>query len=719
MRRQGQASIDKYRLQDKAAIAAIRNALVADLTQAKKEMAAETKKAVTAAKNNILAARGVMLRGYRKGQSLRKGYKKRLYRVQKSALKAISDAQSAEASAQMALSLSTKKKIKAANKSITASADAMMKSIQKASATLTANAASLNSARIKSKTSLGRSISKSDQRSKRMEGKASRSFTSKMAKMKADTAKKFVAFYGKMAANRKKQDQALAGTIKVFNTKLAKAAALTDARFAKTVKNLDAARAAARRELAAAKADAKTRLIRAKVFIKKTESFVRGKIAAVSKMANSNRQQQAAINRASQGEISRIIKLTNSRASSAARARGAIRKVMDANKALAARLVQAQMKATNKGLDAASRKWAAASIEARRNLTKKAGQLQRKIASNMFAATKARNKTKLRARILAARQASSLTSAKKAFAASLQRVGNTVSANAAKMRKDMQRLTGVVATQASSDKASRKLIRQQMKTMRDDTNKKITRAIQLGSTRLNRVASKAAKALKKSSTTIRQELQAKTENMADNIFSMLQGNQQKLADNYLSAKAYCVAAQYKMRAYRKKSRSPLSSIGDWCTTIAGYSQLRPAKSPGMSMGLNKIPLLFSGKSIKVQKGAVAKINGLVKEYVRSVKSVRARWGIGIGKYLLNKLEASLGDKGVLQVSSAGRSSVVFLNGGKLGLSNRLSDFQKLGVSMGMFSGTLKKLTTILTKIPASKAKAVVVRSMTPPEWQGN
>merc|ERR1712070_721468 len=185
-----------------------------------------------------------------------------------------------------------------------------------------------------------------------------------------------------------------------------------------------------------------------------------------------------------------------------------------------------------------------------------------------------------------------------------------------------------------------------------------------GSTRLNRVASKAAKALKKSSTTIRQELQAKTENMADNIFSLLQGNQQKLVDNYLSAKAYCVAAQYKMRAYRKKSRSPLSSIGDWCTTIAGYSQLRPAKSPGMAMGLNKIPLLFSGKSIKVRKGAVAKINGLVKEYVRSVKSVRARWGIGIGKYLLNKL------------------------------------------------------TTSLTKIPASKAKTVVVRSMNPPEWQG-
>merc|ERR1711881_666606 len=125
-----------------------------------------------------------------------------------------------------------------------------------------------------------------------------------------------------------------------------------------------------------------------------------------------------------------------------------------------------------------------------------------------------------------------------------------------------------VTRQAQADKAQRAIIRQQMKTMRDNVNKQITRAIQLGTTRLHRVASKAAKALKRSSTTIRQQLQAKTEAMADNVFSVLQGNQQKLADNYLSAKAYCVAAQYKLRAYRRKARNPLSSIGDWCITVA-------------------------------------------------------------------------------------------------------------------------------------------------------
>merc|ERR1712167_381336 len=128
----------------------------------------------------------------------------------------------------------------------------------------------------------------------------------------------------------------------------------------------------------------------------------------------------------------------------------------------------AQMKATSQGVSKASANWAAASIDARRSLTKATAKLQRQMAKQMSNARAARRKTNLRAKMLNKEFASSILTAKKSFSASLNRLGNTVSANAAKMKKDLQRLTGVVTRQAQADKAQRTIIRQQMKTMRDN-----------------------------------------------------------------------------------------------------------------------------------------------------------------------------------------------------------------------------------------------------------
>ena len=133
------------------------------------------------------------------------------------------------------------------------------------------------------------------------------------------------------------------------------------------------------------------------------------------------------------------------------------------------------------------------------------------------------------------------------------------------------------------------------------------------------------------------------------------------------------------------------------------------------MGGDTIPAIFSGKNIKVN-GAVAAINGLVNEYTTSANQVRERWPIGLGKYLLDKLEISMAGKGVLQVDKVDghAGNFVYMNGRSVGLSNKLSDFAGLACRMNLYEATLAKLTA---KIQAPIKKADI--HVPPPEYQGD
>merc|ERR1712054_560683 len=129
--------------------------------------------------------------------------------------------------------------------------------------------------------------------------------------------------------------------------------------------------------------------------------------------------------------------------------------------------------------------------------------------------------------------------------------------------------------------------------------------------------------------------------------------------------------------------------------------------------------VFTNKKIKVDN-VVSKINGFVNEYAQVCNGVRMRWPMGLGKYLLLKLQQSMLSKGVLQVDKVSNhaGNWVFINGRAVGLSNKLNDFESLAVRMGHYEATLAKLTAKLSgkkKKPAGKKPYRVG----PPEWPGN
>merc|ERR1712196_643146 len=65
------------------------------------------------------------------------------------------------------------------------------------------------------------------------------------------------------------------------------------------------------------------------------------------------------------------------------------------------------------------------------------------------------------------------------------------------------------------------------------------------------------------------------ENMADNVFATVQENRHKIADNYLSLKAYAGAAADSITDYVQKGQGrSLSSIGDLLNTLAGIADVK-------------------------------------------------------------------------------------------------------------------------------------------------
>merc|ERR1711998_632218 len=189
--------------------------------------------------------------------------------------------------------------------------------------------------------------------------------------------------------------------------------------------------------------------------------------------------------------------------------------------------------------------------------------------------------------------------------------------------------------------------------------------------------------------------------MADNVFATVQGNRQKIADNYLSLKAYAQAAADSIADYVTKGKGKgLSSIGDLLESLSQTAG--EAEPPAAEVD-----------------GSVSKVNGLVNEYLETLGEVKDRWPMGLGHYLLAKLEVSMQGAGALEVDKiAGKAgNFVFINAHSVGLSSKLPDFEGLAVNMRVYEETLAGLTgTVSNAKIAGKPDLIKVP---PPEWQGN
>merc|ERR1712139_691719 len=258
-----------------------------------------------------------------------------------------------------------------------------------------------------------------------------------------------------------------------------------------------------------------------------------------------------------------IVKLENGRHSESVRARGKLKAIMNENKRAAAEETAALAKASAAAL-AKTRSQAAA--------------YKRSFAKDLTNATK-----KLYGAMASA--AAGIAGAKKMFTSRLNPLTNAVVSNAAKFEKNLGRMTGVAMSWKKSAAGDRKNIRTLRSAMKADLDKSIARAIQLGEAKAKAVQQRALSDINKASNALLTTASAKIEAMADNVFKLVQGNRQKIADNYLSLKAYAACSADLLSDHLAKGKgSNLASVGDLLQTVSAVSKVKPVKAEGVSEG---------------------------------------------------------------------------------------------------------------------------------------
>merc|ERR1711970_785161 len=500
---------------------------------------------------------------------------------------------------------------------------------------------------------------------------------------------KFGSAYEKLASDRSHAEMALASSVNGLNDALAKQAALADSRFEKTVSDIQVARKEASDAVAELRSDFATELIATTALVKRVETNLADQVATVSGEVVDYRAFQLRVNRKVQKEKERI----------------------EENKQAAAAEVAALAKELDTKLDKARAQNAHNRREMAKDLTESTQLFYEKLSDQQKAhqeGTDALN--------AATAAAAELKRSQDNFDSGIVMLTNLVASNAKHAESQMSKLTGVVHNIGEAAEKDRDNIRKETAAMEADLNKALSRAIAIGEAKAKAVEQRIAEHLKGTKRFLQVELSAQVEAAADNVMDILEGKRQKIADNYLSFKAYAVAAADKVEDYVSKGQGRgMSSIGDLCLTVGSLGAVHAPAEEGVGMGGDELPSIFSGKTVKVSN-AVGAINGLVNEFTESASQVRNRWPMGLGKYILERLEASMMDKGVLQVDKIeGKSgNFVFLNGRSVGLSNKMSDFGALASRMTTYESVLAKMTA---KITVPKKPATVYAG--PPEWPGN
>merc|ERR1712023_318614 len=552
----------------------------------------------------------------------------------------IKDAVDTDAQAQSALQTATAAKLKKTNTRIDA-VSAQMKEMAKEAR---ANIAALNKKTLADiateQERATNAVSKfaSDDAARQ---KSALSFMEEQLKIAGEEVDaKFGAAYEKLADDRADAEVSLAASVDDLNDALAKQAALADSRFEKTVSDIGAARKEAADAVAELRSDFGSDLIATTALVKRIETDLNDRIAVVSGEVISYKSFQTAVNRRVKEEKARIEELSNKRFSESKKARGKLRKLMDENKQAAAAEVAALAKELDTKLDKARATNAHNRREMAKDLTGFTQLFYEKLSDQQKAHQEGTDALNAATAAATAAAAAELKRSQDNFDAGIVMLTNLVAANAKHAESQMSKLTGVVHNVAEAAEKDRDNIRKETAAMEADLNKALSRAIAIGEAKAKAVEQRIAEHLKGTKRFLQVELSAQVERAADNVMDIIEGKRQKIADNYLSLKAYAVSAADKVEDYVTEGKGRgLSSIGDLLLTIGSLGAVKAPAEEGLGMGGDEIPAIFSGKTVKVSN-AVGAINGLVNEFTESAVQVRNRWPMGLGKYLLDKLEIS-------------------------------------------------------------------------------
>merc|ERR1711871_1741697 len=585
LRKSIHSQIDELTLETKEARMEMRKEILYSLKEASAAAKDNLKKAVTWAEGEFSKLNSALAEEESKSAEARAALEKQV----------ADDKAAAQAAAVLSLKTQTHEALKETNENLSLHAEQMRKDAAEVKAQMEANKeaiqASLQAAEESAKAQLEAVSAASAERY--AEVVAAVSDGVKAATDKAN--KRFSDAHAKMADDREAVDAALAGHVTTLNKDIAMAAALEDARFSKTVKDLGAARRAAHEAVKSARGAMTAGLAEAVSEAKLVETKIVGMTQKVSMMIVSDKAAQHKINKQVDSELARILKKSNNNFSSNKAARGVIKRIMDENKAAASEEV-ANLAAEAKASIAKTRSFQAETLLGfKQDLTKATQTLNPALVEHetqRSAANAAMHESLTTAQASAA---GALASAKDEFKSRMESLTNIVAANQKEFEENMEHATGVVMDWKAAADADREAIKAAQRAMNNDLMKNIDRAIELGEAHAMRVEAEAMTNIETEKKALLTTITQSVDNMADQVFQVMQEDRQKIADNYLSLKAYSAAAADKIEDYLAKGKGRnLASIGDLLESVAQNSEIDTKAAVGIGSGADTPPTVFSG-----------------------------------------------------------------------------------------------------------------------------
>merc|ERR1711959_231583 len=479
--------------------------------EAKKNLAAAYK----SSRKMFRAANAKEAAAAKKSAAARKKLAKNIAAQQKAAQRQLTDAVGTMSRSLSALKVETRKKIKKANKSISAYADQLVKQQKEVNALMSSQMKTLSGKIKKMRATSARNIGKANEKSAAGFASVNRKINAAMKKANKAAKARFAKLFMAMSKQRKAANQKLNSEVHRMNRNIAKQAALEDSRFQKTVKNIKAARAAATKQVRNARKSFATRIGTTTTAIKDQESRLLGEIKLVGEELTTFKASQLRVNRRTTAEMKRITKMANLRESLSQRARGKLRRLLDANKKAAHEEVKALNSLFTRKLSAVRTKATQDARQAGRDLRASTAKMYGTLAKVQLAAALANAKSAKKINKYAKKSQAAIRTARRSFNARLVTMTNRVASNNRKATRGLEVLTGVIRKFKANGKKDRALIRSQNKALNKDLQSKIDRYIQEGEARAKRIAHRARRNLKAAKKSMLLEISARVEATAD------------------------------------------------------------------------------------------------------------------------------------------------------------------------------------------------------------
>merc|ERR1719482_1191422 len=422
------AQINGLRMSSKAARAEMRK----EMMMAVKTAAQEAKKNLSAAykkSRKMFAAANRKEAAAAKSAAARAKLAKNIAAQQKAAQRQLNDAVGTMSRSLSALKVETRKKIKKTNKSITAYASQLVKEQKAVNSLMSSQMKTLQGKIKKMRRTSARNIAKAGEKSAAGFASVNRKINAAMKKANKAAKARFAKLFMKMSKQRKKSNQQLNSEVHKMNRNIAKQAALEDSRFQKTVKNIKAARAAATKQVRNARKSFATRIGTTTTAIKDQESRLLGEIKLVGEELISFKASQLRVNRRTNAEMKRITTMANLRNSQSIRARGKIRRLLDANKKAAHEEVKALNSLFTRKLAAVRTKATQDARQAGRDLRASTAKMYGTLAKVQLAAALANAKSAKKINKYAKKSQAAIRTARRSFNARLVTMTNRVASN--------------------------------------------------------------------------------------------------------------------------------------------------------------------------------------------------------------------------------------------------------------------------------------------------